>query len=82
MKDCMRGIMTISEYDALNHLVRQEISKDAFPEDTIQKTYTYDKRGGGPNAKLNLLDKKVFVKLIKCSAVPIVDMHMNILLKF
>ena len=37
--------MTVSEYDALNHLIRQEISKDAFPEDTIQKTYTYDKRG-------------------------------------
>ncbi len=45
MEDCTRGIMTISEYDALNHLVKQEISKDAFPEDTIQKTYTYDKRG-------------------------------------
>ena len=45
MEDCTRGIMTISEYDALNHLIRQEISKDAFPEDTIQKTYTYDKRG-------------------------------------
>ncbi len=37
--------MTISEYDALNHLIRQEISKAAFPEDAIQKTYTYDKRG-------------------------------------
>ena len=45
MEDCTRGIMTVSEYDALNHLIRQEISKDAFPEDTIQKTYTYDKRG-------------------------------------
>ena len=45
MEDCTRGIMTISEYDALNHLIRQEISKDAFPENTIQKTYTYDKRG-------------------------------------
>ncbi len=45
MEDCTRGIMTVSEYDALNHLIRQEISKAAFPEDTIQKTYTYDKRG-------------------------------------
>ncbi len=45
MEDCTRGIMTISEYDALNHLIRQEISKAAFPEDAIQKTYTYDKRG-------------------------------------
>ena len=45
MEDCTRGIMTVSEYDALNHLIRQEISKGAFPEDTIQKTYTYDKRG-------------------------------------
>lgn len=45
MEDSTRGIMTISEYDALNHLVRQEISKAVFPEDTIQKTYTYDKRG-------------------------------------
>ena len=45
MEDCTRGIMTISEYDALNHLIRQEISKAAFPENAIQKTYTYDKRG-------------------------------------
>ena len=45
MEDYTRSIMTSSKYDALNRLIRQEISKDACSEDTIQKTYTYDKRG-------------------------------------
>jgi len=59
---------------------------DMVDADAEYVEYIYSMRNNSlqsdPNAKLNLLDKKVFVKLIKCSAVPIVDMHMNILLKF
>ncbi|MBO5032996.1 MAG: DUF4280 domain-containing protein [Lachnospiraceae bacterium] len=46
MEDYRRGSKSLSEYDALNRLIEQEIWENISDRDSaIHKTYTYDRRG-------------------------------------